>query len=158
MPTIKIAGHDVLLDEEDVHLLEISGWTVRMSGTTGYVQRTIYSGHEYVGYESLHRLITDCGEGEMVDNINGNGLDIRRCNLRVCSHGENMRNRTMNRNNRSGYKGVYFDPDKNGRPWRAQIRANGRKHSLGRFDTAEQAYEAYQKAAERLHGEFARVA
>lgn len=94
----------------------------------------------------------------MVDHINGNGLDNRRCNLRVCSHGENMRNRTMNRNNRSGYKGVYFDPDKNGRPWRAQIRANGRKHSLGRFDTAEQAYEAYQKAAERLHGEFARVA
>lgn len=158
MPTIKIAGHDVLIDEEDLHLLLDRKWHVRANRSNRYVQRNLTDGHGYLGCESLHRLITGCEDGMVVDHINGNGLDNRRCNLRVCSHSENMQNRKMHRNNQSGYKGIYFDPDLNGRPWRAQIRAYGRKYNLGRFDTAEEAYAAYLRAAEKLHGEFARAA
>ena len=158
MPTIKIAGHDVLLDEEDLHLMESTSWFIRRSGGTSYVQHNTYAGHEYSGYESLHRLIAGCGQGDVVDHINGNGLDNRRCNLRICSHAENLRNRKIHANNNSGFKGVYFDRSLSVRPWRAQIRVAGKKFNLGRYSTAEEASQAYKKAAVRLHGEFARLA
>lgn len=158
VPSILIAGREVLFDEKDERHIAGKEWTVRESRNTCYVQRCQYLNGEYVGYESLHRLIAGCEDGQLVDHINGNGLDNRRSNLRLCSHVENMQNRRMHRNNQSGHKGVYFDPDLNGRPWRAQIRAHGKKHCLGRFDTAEQACEAYKNAALRLHGPFARTA
>ena len=157
MPSIDIAGHEVLFDEEDAHLFDDARWTIRASGTTVYVQRSIYLGGEYQGYESLHRIISGCSSGQVVDHANGNGLDNRRSNLRVCSHTQNMQNRKMHSNNQSGFKGVYFDPEVQGLPWRAQIRANGKKHHLGRFGSAIAAHQAYLKAAEKFHGEFGRA-
>lgn len=158
MPSIDIAGHEVLFDEEDAHLFSETRWQIRASGATSYVQRSIYSGSDYQGYESLHRLIAGCSSDQVVDHINCNGLDNRRSNLRVCSHSQNMQNRKIHSNNQSGFKGVYFDPAAHCLPWRAQIRANGKKHNLGRFSSAVAAHQAYLKAAEKLHGEFARAA
>jgi len=89
---------------------------------------------------------------EQVDHINGNGLDNRRENLRVANKMQNQYNSARQHNNRLGLKGVH----KNGRRYRAQIRADGVKHNLGYFDTAEEAHAAYCEAAKRLHGEFAR--
>jgi hypothetical protein len=101
----------------------------------------------------MHRLLL--GEpAAIVDHVNGDTTDNRRENLRLCSHTQNMQNRKVSRSNRSGFKGIY--PDK-GR-WRAEIQANGIKHRLGSFETPEAAAAAYQVAAEKLHGAFARVA
>lgn len=158
MPTIHIAGREVLYDAEDADIVESAGWLLCRSGEIFYVRRRAYSPQgAQIGYEHLHRMIANCPEGYFVDHINGNGLDNRRSNLRICTHAENMRNRRIHRNNKSGYKGVYFDPSRGGR-WRAQIRAKGKKHCLGSFDSPESAYKAYLAASKALHGSFARAA
>lgn len=58
----------------------------------------------------LHRLIVNAAAGMEVDHINGDGLDNRRSNLRICTHAQNSRNsRSVNPNKTSKYKGVYKD-------------------------------------------------
>lgn len=157
MPSIQIAGRTVLFDKEDSHHFEQLIWTVRMSGTTCYVQRCVYRDGKYVGVESLHRLVTNCPSDMVVDHINGDGLDNRRANLRVCTQAENVRNRRIHSNNRSGFKGVYFDPSSTIRSWRAKISINGKRIRLGRYASAEEAHKAYKAAAKQYHGEFARA-
>lgn len=158
MPSIEIAGRAGLVDQEDVHYLDEAGWTFRAYGDTGYVQRFLYEQGKYVGLEMLHRLITDCPEGKVVDHINGDGMDNRRANLRICSHAENLRNRKIHSNNKCGRKGVSYDPSSSIRPWRAKINVDRKRISLGRFACAEDAQEAYRAAAKKYHGEFARFA
>lgn len=112
---------------------------------------------------SVHRILWlmlkgPIKSGDVLDHINGDTHDNRICNLRVCSHAENMRNRKVHSNNRSGLKGVYSDSSiLRAKPWRAQIRVNGRKINLGRFDTANEAHDAYLKASQSLHGEFSSI-
>jgi len=155
-----IFGNDVvLLDPEDLWLLEHNGfsqWSVRTNNGMRYVGRKPVPGSSDKTYESLHRLIADCPEGMMVDHINGNTLDNRRSNLRVCTHAENMRNRKIHKNNKSGFKGVYLDRITG--KWKAQIRNNRKRFYLGSYETPEEASKAYLDAAERLHGEFFRAA
>lgn len=112
-------------------------------------------------YALMHRFILGLKKFDQiqVDHRDGNKLNNRRENLRVCSAAENARNRKIHKNNRSGLKGVYFEKSTashGGRPWRAQIRVDGRKITLGRFDDAESAHLAYLAASKMYHGEFAR--
>jgi hypothetical protein len=90
-----------------------------------------------------------------IDHINGNRLDNRISNLRAATSSQNGRNRKVNSNNTSGFKGVYYH--KKARKWTAQIKSHGRSHYLGYFDTPELAHMAYGKAAAELHGDFARA-
>jgi hypothetical protein len=102
--------------------------------------------------EKMHRLIMNCPDGMTVDHINGDGLDNRRSNLRVCTEAENNRNRGKNINNTSGYKGVHVTPYGK---YAAAITAHGKQIRLGNFSTPEDAARAYDKAAKQHHGEFA---
>lgn len=95
-------------------------------------------------------------EGMMVDHKNGNTLDNRRCNLRHATHQQNMRNRKMQSNNVSGYRGVAWN--KRAKVWVASIKVNGVQTHLGSFASVEDAYAAYCVASATHHGEFARVA
>lgn len=101
----------------------------------------------------LHRLILQTA-APRIDHINHDPLDNRRENLRPATVAQNAHNAVRHRDNKSGYKGVYFDKQ-TGR-WRSQIMVEGRRISLGRFSTAEAASAAYDKACRELHGEFAR--
>lgn len=103
----------------------------------------------------LHREIMQPSPGTDVDHINGNSLDNRRCNLRVCVHAENQRNMKRHRDNRSGFKGVDWHTSKS--TWRATIYDGSRHRHLGYFATAEDAARAYDVAAREVHGEFARL-
>ena len=93
------------------------------------------------------------GKGQFVDHINGNGLDCRRSNIRICSHAENMRNRKTAKSNKIGVKGVYLSRGR----YRAEIESKGVRYRIGTFDSIELAGKAYDEAAERLHQEFART-
>lgn len=114
------------------------------------------------GYVLLHRHLTQCPNGLVVDHIDGDPLNNRRSNLRICSRYDNHLNRVKYRNNQSGYKGVYLDARVvergGGKPWRAQISINHRRTCLGNFSTPEEAFDAYCRASERLHGDYGRVA
>lgn len=90
-----------------------------------------------------------------IDHINGNPLDNRPANLRVCTQAENTFNRGKNKKGSSKYKGVGWH--KKAGKWAAQIQANGIKHHLGVFETEAEAAIAYNQAATQLHGCFARL-
>jgi hypothetical protein len=103
----------------------------------------------------MHRQILGAPPGQQVDHINGDTLDNRRVNLRLATHGQNQHNRGKYRNNKSGYKGVSWD--KAAGKWRAQIKFNNKKYNLGRYHDPIEAALAYDAAAIRLHGAFARL-
>lgn len=117
---------------------------------TRYAWHRLYSG--YVGHQTskgefvyLHRFIANPHDGMSVDHINGNKLDNRRENLRVCTHQTNMRNRpNPYANNTSGYRGVTYI--KRTKKWRAFL-------SLGDFKTPQEAAKAAIRGRELLWGD-----
>ena len=117
----------------------------------------IVIGFNYFIY-GAHRLAWLWMNGEWppngeVDHIDTDGTNNIWTNLRDATHRQNGRNRGIGPNNTSGFKGV----SRHGARWRAYIAVNYQRRHLGTFDTKEEAREAYITAAERLHGEFARI-
>src|SRR3990167_9598643 len=102
----------------------------------------------------MHRLILGALPGTQVDHINGNGLGNRRANLRFATHAENQRNRGVFKRSKSGFKGVIFIARSFN--WMAKIKLNGRIIYLGFFHDKESAASAYDAAAFKYFGEFAR--
>lgn len=88
----------------------------------------------------------------LIDHINGNPFDNRICNLREATTSQNGRNRGLQKNNASGFKGVWWNAEK--RKWRAGVCCAGKRHCLGYYDTPEEAHKAYCKKARELHGDF----
>jgi len=104
----------------------------------------------------IHRLIMDAPKGMCVDHINGNPLDNRKSNLRICTRSENMRNRGAQKNNTSGYKGVSWHKHK--KKWGCKInKHNGKQIHVGYYKDKEEAARAYDKKAKEFHGEFAKL-
>jgi hypothetical protein len=103
----------------------------------------------------MHRLVTEAPDDLEVDHINGDGIDNRKENLRLCTHAENSRNRGRAKHNTSGHKGVWFSKQSN--RFIAETRLNGKKIHVGSFKTAEEASEAYKAKALEVHGDFANI-
>lgn len=112
-----------------------------------------YRGGTLVGKGVLaHRVIWKLVHGEEpeeIDHINGDKLDNRLCNLRSVTHGENLKNKAMHSNNKSGFIGVYFHT--RDLKWIAQIKVSGRRMDVGRFDCVTAAAVA-RKIAEAEFG------
>lgn len=102
----------------------------------------------------MHRLIMDTPFDMVTDHIDGNGLNNRVSNLRVCTNVENVRNAKLASHNRTGYKGVSYE--KRSHRYVARIWHFGHIQ-LGTFDTKEQAALAYNEAAIKYFGEYARL-
>ena len=114
-------------------------------------------------YEALG-LKNPISNGRVIEHKNGDGLDCRKRNLRVCSQSENAANRGPNRSgrNRTGrktsrYKGIYWIPAHGYHPagWVAKIRHREKRFYLGFFKKEYDAVQAYNQAAYRLYGQFA---
>lgn len=110
-------------------------------------------GSREAGEIFLHRFL--CPGSETVDHINGNCTDNRLVNLRPATRSQNQWNRKTNITNTSGYKGVGYH--KASKKFRARLRHNYAEIYLGLFNTAEDAALAYNAAALKLYGEFAKL-
>lgn len=141
-------GSTFLFDKEDFKLIKDLTW---YKNYAGYVITTYKNSHI-----RMHRLICNLGEfdnNEEVDHINHNVQDNRKCNLRVCSHKQNSRNKETPSNNTSGHIGV--KETQNGKKYRAFIQCDGKSHELGRFDRFEDAVFARRNGEKEYFAEFA---
>ena len=147
--TVRLSrGMFALVDDSDAERVLAHKWSVFVAQNgTPYAVRVVAKKSVY-----LHRWLMGAGQGQKVDHRSGDTLDCRRENMRLCTQAENNRNRrpcgirTL--------KGIRARP--NGR-WIAVIGANGGTIHLGTFDTPEAAARAYDAAALKFHGEFARL-
>lgn len=138
-------GHAILVDPEDVEMLSNYEWSASKQGRKVYAFCRVGDKIVY-----MHRMLLglDIGNELMVDHINGCTLDNRRSNLRAVTSLENSWHVVNAKANKYGFKGVTYNRV-SGR-YQARIRVGDRRVSLGYFDTAEDASEAYSRAyAER---------
>lgn len=151
----------IIIDTEDYDKVKDYTWRLRKSQTKSanvYYAQSV-SKENYKRMVDMHRLLLDTAKGQMVDHINGNGLDNRRKNLRTATNAENQYNARIRVDNPHGYKGVYYQERCPNKPWYIKIQANKgeTKMSKGNFSTKEEAAEAYDRLAISLHGKFARL-
>lgn len=143
-------GLVAVIDVDDVPLVSGRLWHAHVCRGGTYARTWVRDAEgELVGL-LLHKAITGY---QMTDHIDGDGLNNRRANLRKTSRAENNQNSRMQKNNKSGFKGV--SQARSGR-WRARIAVECRQITLGTFDSPQEAHRAYCSASKKLHGEFGR--
>jgi hypothetical protein len=131
-----------LIDKEDAWINEHK-WNY---SDTGYAQTGSHS-------QKMHRLIMKVTKDQTIDHINGDKLDNRKSNLRLCTIADNNYNRGKQSNNTTGYKGVY----RRGSKWVAKINKNRKQIHLGQFDSPKDAAKAYDSGALIHFGDFAKL-
>jgi hypothetical protein len=149
MKTINLTqGKVAIVDDKDFDKVKNLKWFHHF----GYAKRNFFINKKWV-IISMHRLILGLGRGDVrqVDHINGNGLDNRRKNLRLCTNSQNQMNKIVN--NKYGYKGIF----KTNRPkkWGVRIYKNKKRFTIGYFYEKIEAAKAYNEAAKKYYGEYA---
>ena len=149
-------GNKFLFDLEDYDKIKNHVWHIVGHG---YVGCTInYHKNEKSKHKNLmlHRYIMGVDsvdwEIQVVDHINGDVLDNRKCNLRLGTQEQNSYNQKTPKNNNSGVKGVYYY--KKNKKWGVKIRINGSYTFLGLFENFEDAVKVRKEAEDLYYGEW----
>lgn len=138
-------GKFAQVDPEDFDHLNQFKWFYEK---TGYACRRV-NGRSI----RMHRFVMNAPEGMEVDHINGDGLDNRQSNLRICTHKENLRNVKIRKTNTSGFKGVR----RNGSGWQACIYVDGKNIGLGTYKDKLEAVRVRAMAENEYFGDFRRT-
>ena len=149
-------GKYTIVDDEDYEYLNQWKWCI---SADGYAIRTTQHKNEKGRYTSIairiHRVVMNAPVGLHVDHINRDKTDNRKCNLRICTNAENLRNATLHSKNKSGYRGVCWHRITG--KWVTQITVDSKKKFIGYFVCPIEAAKAYNKAAIQYFGEFANL-
>ena len=143
-------GKEALVDDCDYEYLMQWNWSC--SGNKHYSCPACWiPGRKYVKMSRLvaERMGLDISRG--IDHEDRNPFNNQRYNLRPATKAQNGRNRGLNLNNTSGFKGV----NRMRNFWQSGIKVNRKRVHLGTFDTPEEAAHAYDEAALKYFGEFA---
>lgn len=151
MKKIKLTqGKYALVDDEDYPILNQFKWHLSGGGYAVRSQHIKLGVNQYKNkHVRMHRLINKTPKDLQTDHINGNKLDNRRCNLRSVNASINGMNRGKTKKNTSGYKGVYWDTWSS--KWKAEIKVNYKKISLGRYSNIKQAVKARKLGEQKYH-------
>ena len=139
-------GRHAIIDNEDLPLVAAYKWHACKYGHVWYAEgHTPRPNRKTI---RMHRIVIGAKKGQAVDHKNGNGLDNRRTNLRICTRSEQSLNcRT------DGFRGVGLLTDrKRSKKWYARVRVNGKSVWLGTYNTPEGAAEAFDRLAPRYIG------
>lgn len=134
-------GLHAIVDADDYEWLSQYKWYAGSPKSAGKMYARRYSPD---GVVLMHRQIMNPPKGMVVDHINGNGLDNRRCNLRICTQAENTRNRRKPSCGQSRFIGV----SPCGHKWQATVKG----HYLGLFGDEVDAAKARDRKALELYG------
>lgn len=145
---ISTNGIKILVDKQDLELVSKHPWTVTPGGYAKKYFEKWNNGKRKRTVITMHRLIMDAEKGQIVDHINQDKLDNRRSNLRFADKSLNAMN-SKKASGRTGLRGVIINTQK-GKPFMARITQYGRQIHLGRFNTAEEAHEAYLSKQKEL--------
>lgn len=150
-------GSRVLIDAADYPSVSAHHWRrdtpPNSTGTYAVMQesRKLAAGRTR-RHTRLHRFLLAPPSTMSVDHVNGDGLDNRRANLRLCTKSQNAQN-TRRVKGRSAFKGVVWDCVRS--KWSARLKVGERRLMLGNFATEAEAAAAYDRAAREHFGEFA---
>jgi hypothetical protein len=111
-------------------------------------------GRFYYNHRVVWAMTYGSWPDKQIDHINGVGSDNRISNLRLASDMQNNHNRGINKNNKTGFRGVSFDSKRGA--YQAQITVAGKHKYLGHFKDPKSASDAYEVEAKKLHGDFYR--
>lgn len=130
---------NVIIDEEDrARLEEMGRWHIN---NHGYCRKAKLVDNKYkIVY--MHRVIMNCPDNMVIDHINHNKLDNRKCNLRIVTQQQNL----FNRKDAKGVRKL-----KNSTKWQARICLDYKEIHLGCFDTEQEARTAYLEAKQKYH-------
>lgn len=145
-------GFKAIVDDDDFEKLSKFKWHVFVSKNTNYAQRKSpqYKGKR--GTIRMHRVILGVSDGRIIDHINRNGLDNRKCNLRVVTASQNNMNKIKVRGE-SKFKGIHWN--KKAQKWSARIVLNRRITALGNYNTEVEAAMVYNIIAKKVFGKHA---
>ncbi|MBN1358996.1 MAG: HNH endonuclease [Sedimentisphaerales bacterium] len=144
-------GLHAIVDAEDYEWLSKYKWYASPSPRPGAFYARYTRGKFRM--KLMHRVIMPPPKGKVVDHINGNGLDNRRCNLRFCTQAQNSRNSRKHSGAKSRFIGIHPHRDK----WDVVVTHNRKQHYGGSFDDEVEAAKARDRLALELHGEYARL-
>lgn len=152
-------GKETIVDEVLYEDLIVHKWYFN----NGYAVRKVLVDGKRVNWKMHWSIIGKPKSGLMVDHKNGNGLDNRKENLRVCSNQQNQWNRSKKKSTKTGYKGVnlFMVPNRKKdnfyKYFESKIVVSGKKIHLGLFKDVTDAAKAYDSAALEYFGKFART-
>lgn len=156
---VNISGMEVQIDKEYLFLIQKYKWCLNKSMVKHrgvyYFLRNTKIGNKRTCV-TLHREIMNCtiGDGHVVDHINGDTLDNRRSNLRICNNTENVRNQKLHKCNTSGYRGV--SKNKKTGKWIVHISVNNKILHIGTFVDIKDAVKAYENASNYYYKDYGR--
>lgn len=152
-------GFSILCDDEDYDRLSAFRWYAHNNGERGRKNKVPRPARRRSAHEDpkrsvvflVHELLGKPPRGQVVDHINGDVWDNRRCNLRIASIAENCRNQRRPRKASGAGKGVHWVKG----AWYVKIMCDGVRYDLASWDNLLAAELAYDSLALFLHGEFA---
>jgi hypothetical protein len=120
----------------------------------GYIQIG-YKQKIYLAHRLAWLLTHQDRPFKRLDHINGNKKDNRICNLRECTHSQNLLNRSKQINNKTGYKNIFLEG--RSKKYMVKINKNKKVYYVGKFAKLENAIKARDRAHKKICGEFSKI-